>query len=417
MQHSETPCFLILNPLTRTMKIGLLREWKKPADKRVALTPDQCIQFKKRFPEVEIVVEKSPDRTFSDEAYLKLGIAVVNDISDCDILFGIKEVPIEKLIPNKTYCFFSHTIKEQAYNRDLLRAIIAKNITLIDYETLTWSEGGRILGFGKWAGIAGAYNAFLTWGKKTNKFTLPSAFETNDYEESIRLLSELDLGRSRVVFTGNGRVAEGIREVLEQMKIKECSPQEFISQPPKSAYFTQLTSWDLYHRKDGGPWDIQHFYKNHDAYCCEFDNFLPYTDILINGIYWEDSMPPLFHVEDTQQANFAIKVIADITCDVEGSVPITMEATTIYNPTFGWSKSEQKQVDPFGEDTIDIMAVTHLPTELPKNASEEFGSLLMEHILPLVVHGDKNHILERATITSGGALTKSYKYLSNYVNG
>jgi alanine dehydrogenase len=399
------------------MKIGLLREWKEPADKRAALTPDQCVQFTNKFPEIELVVEKSPDRTFSDQAYKKLGIAVVSDVSDCDILFGIKEVPIEKLISNKTYFFFSHTIKEQAYNRDLLRAILEKNITLIDYETLSWFEGGRILGFGKWAGIAGAYNAFLTWGKKTDKFTLPPAYETDDYEESIRLLSELDLNRLRVVFTGNGRVADGIREVLEQMKLKECSPQEFISQPPRNAYFTQLTSWDLYHRKDGGPWDIQHFYNNHEAYCCEFDNFLPYTDILINGIYWEESMPPLFTVKDTKQSNFAIKVIADITCDVQGSVPITMEATNIYNPTFGWSKSEQKQVAPFGEDTIDIMAVTNLPTELPKNASEEFGSLLLEHILPLVARRDKQSILKRATITSKGKLTKNYEYLTDFVNG
>lgn len=399
------------------MKIGLLREWKEPADKRVALTPDQCVQFTNKFPEIELVVEKSPDRTFSDQTYKKLRIAVVSDVSDCDILFGIKEVPIEKLIPNKTYFFFSHTIKEQAYNRDLLRAILEKNITLIDYETLTWSEGGRILGFGKWAGIAGAYNAFLTWGKKTDKYTLPPAYETDDYEESIRLLSELDLNRLRVVFTGNGRVADGIREVLEQMKLKECSPQEFISQPPRNAYFTQLTSWDLYHRKDGGSWDIQHFYNNHEAYCCEFDNFLPYTDILINGIYWEESMPPLFAVKDTKQSNFAIKVIADITCDVQGSVPITMEATNIYNPTFGWSKSEQKQVAPFGEDTIDIMAVTNLPTELPKNASEEFGSLLLEHILPLVARRDKQSILKRATITTKGKLTKNYEYLTDFLNG
>jgi alanine dehydrogenase len=399
------------------MKIGLLREWKEPADKRVALTPDQCVQFTNKFPEIELVVEKSPDRTFSDRIYKKHGIAVVSDVSDCDILFGIKEVPIGKLIPNKTYFFFSHTIKEQAYNRDLLRAILEKNITLIDYETLTWFEGGRILGFGKWAGIAGAYNAFLTYGKKTGKFTIPPAYETDDYEESIRLLGELYLNRLRVVFTGNGRVADGIREVLEQMKLKECSPQEFISQPPRNAYFTQLTSWDLYHHKDGGPWDIQHFYNNHEAYCCEFDNFLPYTDILINGIYWEESMPPLFSVKDTKQSNFAIKVIADITCDVQGSVPITMEATNIYNPTFGWSKSEQKQVAPFGEDTIDIMAVTNLPTELPKNASEEFGSLLLEHILPLVARRDKQSILKRATITCNGKLTKNYQYLTNFVNG
>ncbi|MDC0579694.1 NAD(P)-dependent oxidoreductase [Bacteroidia bacterium] len=399
------------------MKIGLIREWKEPADKRVALSPNQCIQFQSLFPMVQLVVEKSPARTFLDAAYLEIGIPVVEDVSDCDILMGIKEVPLDKLISDKTYLFFSHTIKAQSYNRDLLKTILKKNITLIDYETLVWPQGGRILGFGKWAGIAGAYNAFLTWGKKTGQFDLPPAYMTNNYKESMHLLSALNFKKTRIVFTGNGRVAEGIREVLEQMKLKECTPQEFVSQPPKSSHFTQLTSWDLFHRKDGGPWDIQHFYKHHSDYCCEFDNFFQNTDILINGMYWEDSMPPLFTVKDTQLPHFNIQVIADITCDVEGSVPITLEATDIFNPTFGWSKTQQKKVEPYGEDTIDIMAVTNLPTELPKNASEEFGSLLLEHIFPLIIHGDKSAILDRATIASNGKLTSNFSYLKNFVNG
>jgi len=399
------------------MKIGLIREWKEPADKRVALSPNQCIQFQSLFPMVQLVVEKSPARTFLDAAYLEIGIPVVEDVSDCDILMGIKEVPLDKLISDKTYLFFSHTIKAQSYNRDLLKTILKKNITLIDYETLVCPQGGRILGFGKWAGIAGAYNAFLTWGKKTGQFDLPPAYVTNNYQESMHLLSALNFKKTRIVFTGNGRVAEGIREVLEQMKLKECTPQEFVSQPPKSSHFTQLTSWDLFHRKDGGPWDIQHFYKHHNDYCCEFDNFFQNTDILINGMYWEDSMPPLFTVKDTQLPHFNIQVIADITCDVEGSVPITLEATDIFNPTFGWSKTQQKKVEPYGEDTIDIMAVTNLPTELPKNASEEFGSLLLEHIFPLIIHGDKSAILDRATIASNGKLTSNFSYLKNFVNG
>jgi saccharopine dehydrogenase (NAD+, L-lysine-forming) len=397
------------------MKIGLIREWKQPADRRVALSPEQCAVFKQNHPKVELVVEESPDRTFSKFEYESAGIAVVNDVSDCDILVGIKEVPIDKLIPNKSYLFFSHTIKAQPYNRDLLLAILEKNIILIDYETLTWKEGGRILGFGKWAGVVGAYNAFLTWGKKTGKFNLPSAYKTNDYEQSMKDLAELDLGKARVVFTGNGRVAEGIREVLEGMKIRECSPQEFISQPPRGAHFAQLTSWDLYHRKDGGEWNPEHFYANQGEYCCEFDNFLPYTDVLINGMYWQDDMAALFTKKDTKADTFDIQVIADITCDVEGSVPITMEATDIYSPTFGWSRSQQKQVAPYGDDTIDVMAVTNLPTEMPRNASTEFGSLFLEHIAPLLVNGDQDDVLKRARITEEGKLTDQYDYLQDFV--
>ncbi len=399
------------------MKIGLIKEWKQPADKRVALTPELCLKFKASFPQVDLVVQSSTDRTFKDNDYLKVGIKVQENIDDCDILLGIKEVKKEKLIPNKTYLFFSHTIKAQDYNRELLQAILANQITLIDYETLLWPNGPRILGFGKWAGIVGAYNAFLTWGKKTNSYHLPPAYKTDDFEESMKLLKALNLGKTRIVFTGNGRVSSGIKEVLELMNLKEVSPQEFVSQPPTGAYFTHLTNWDLYHRKDGGAWDEEHFYNNHEDYCCEFDNYLAHADILINGMYWEDDLPPLFTKEDTQKDSFEIKVIADISCDVEGSVPITMKATDIYNPTFGWSKTEQKEVEPFGLDTIDVMAVTNLPTEMPKNASAEFGGLLLENVLPLLINGDKDAIIDHATITKNGKLNSHYAYLQDFVDG
>ncbi|MEY2923803.1 MAG: hypothetical protein RLZZ337_343 [Bacteroidota bacterium] len=401
------------------MKIGLIKEWKQPADKRVALTPQLCKAFTNKYPEVDLVIESSKDRTFKDEEYIELGFQVSTELSDCDILLGIKEVPIDKLIDGKTYLFFSHTIKAQAYNRKLLQAIIAKNISIIDYEVLEWPQGGRILGFGKWAGIVGAYNAFLTWGKKMQLFDLPPAYQTDNFEQSISDLKSIKakMNNPRIVYTGNGRVASGIREVLEAMEITEVSPHDFVMKKYNTSVFTHLTNWDLYHRKDGGEWSDAHFYANHDAYCCEFDQYFECTDILINGMYWEDDMPALFTKEDTAKPNFNIKVIADITCDVEGSVPITMEATDIYNPTFGWSKTEQKKVAAYGTDTIDVMAVTNLPTEMPKNASEEFGGLLLEHIIPLLINGDKDDILKRARITQDGALTSEYSYLQEFVEG
>ncbi len=401
------------------MKIGIIREWKKPEDKRVALTPELCKTFMERHPDVELVVESSPVRTFKDVDYERLGVKVVQDISDCDVLLGVKEVPKEKLIPGKTYLFFSHTIKAQDYNRDLLLEMLNKKVRMIDYETLVWPEKDvRILGFGKWAGIVGAYNAFLTWGKKNGLYDLPPAYEIDDYEKSMELLKGLDIGNPRIVFTGNGRVAKGIREVLEHMRVEELTPTNFIMQQDVAPVFTQLTNWDLYHRRDGGEWTSEHFYNNHSAYCCEFDQFGDAADILINGMYWEDDMPVLFTKEDTKRDNFRIKVIADITCDVEGSVPITMEATDIYNPTFGWSKTEQKQVEAYGDNTIDVMAVTNLPTEMPKNASHEFGSLLLDHIVPLLINGDQDDILHSASITtSEGKLNKPYSYLQDFVDG
>lgn len=398
------------------MRIGLIREWKQPADKRVALTPELAVQFKTRFPEVDLVVEASPDRAFTDKEYQDAGINVQTDMSNCDILIGIKEVPIDKLIPDKTYLFFSHTIKAQEYNRGLLQAIIQKKITLIDYEPLVWPQGGRILGFGKWAGIVGTYNAFLTWGEKHKTFKLPAAHTTEGYEECMQLLKSVKTKGIKIAYTGAGRVANGIREVLEGMDIKEVDPKQFTSENFSETVFTQLCNEDIYERKDGEDWDTAHFYANHDSYNSTFHKYLNKTDMLINGMYWEDDMPPLFKKQDTSNSDFRIKVIADITCDVEGSVPITMKATDIYNPTFGWSRSKQKQIEKYCEDCIDVMAVTNLPTEMPKNASHEFGSLLLEHILPLLIHDPKNEIIDKARITtSNGQLNVFYRYLSNFI--
>ncbi|MFY0645011.1 MAG: alanine dehydrogenase [Bacteroidia bacterium] len=400
------------------MKIGLIREWKQPADKRVALTPALCEVFKERFPDVELVIEASIDRTFTDSEYEWIGVAVQHDMSDCDILLGIKEVPIENLIPNKTYLFFSHTIKAQEYNRNLLQNILANKIRLIDYEPLVWPEGGRILGFGKWAGIVGAYNAFLTLGEKQKSNNLPPAHTTSGYEECMELLKSVETQSVRIAFTGNGRVANGIREVLESMQLKEVSPEEFLHRTFNETVFVQLKNEDLYERIDGEDWNDSHFYNNHSEYKSLFGAYLTKTDMLINGMYWEDDMPALFTKEDTSKQDFALQVIADITCDVEGSVPITMEATDIYNPTFGWSKSQQCQVEKYGDDTIDIMAITNLPTEMPKNASQEFGHLLLDHIIPLLINDPQNEILDKASITTfNGNLNSHFEYLRDYVEG
>lgn len=399
------------------MKIGLIRERKEPADKRVALSPTLCRLFHEHYPHIPLVVESSPVRSFRDMDYQAMDIPVLDDISDCDILLGIKEVPIDYLIPNKTYLFFSHTIKEQPYNRGLLQAILQKNITLIDYETLVNDHGARLLGFGKWAGIVGTYNAMLTWGEKYDLWHLPPAHATSGFEECLERLANLPRVPLKIVFTGNGRVAHGIREILERMKITEVSPGEFVYKESEEMIFTHLPNEILYERKDGGEWSDAHFYANHQDYTCNFEPYIAAADILINGMYWEDDLPPLFKKEDTAREDFRISVIADISCDVNGSVPITVKATDIYHPTYGWSRSQQKDVPKYGKDSIEIMAVTNLPTEMPQHASQEFGSMLLEHILPLLVDQPDHPVLKRATIAKGGQLTEEYSYLQDFVDG
>ena len=317
---------------------------------------------------------------------------------------------------NKTHFFFSHTIKKQPYNQELFQEIVRKKIRMIDYECLTWPTGGRILGFGVWAGIVGTYNGLLTWGKKYGSFELKPAHECANYAELIQELKKVAMPPIKVVYTGGGRVAAGIREIMETLAWKELSPKEILENSVKQPVFTQLDDQDLYTRKDGGSWDTSHFYANHEEYESRFDPYTSVADLLINGMYWEDDLPRLFSKQDTGNSDFTIKVIADITCDVEGSVPITLEATPIHNPTLGWDPNSQERTEPFGTNSVDVMAVTNLPTEMPADASISFGSDLIEHVLPLFLN-EKSEILADATLTENGKLTEPYMYLQDYLEG
>lgn len=398
------------------IRFGLLRERKSPPDTRVALTPVQCVSVQKRYPDVRIFVESSPERTYSDDEYRAAGIPVVSDLSNCDVLFGIKEVPKEYLIAGKTYFFFSHTIKKQPYNRAMLQAILARNIELIDYETLKWESGLRVLGFGRWAGIVGAYNGFLTWGRKTGSYDLKPAWQCLDYAEMLRECHKIQPGPAKIVLTGGGRVANGALELLRQLNILEVTPEDFLLRNHTRPVFVHLNSHELYRHREGKPWNSQHFYTHHSEYESTFRSFLPACDMLINGIFWTSDLPRLFEKEDTAWPGFRIKVIADISCDVDGSVPITVDATTIADPVFGWDRQAQERTAPFLPETIDVMAVSNLPNELPRDASSEFGEHLFHEVIPELFQA-QSAMLEGARITRDGALTPHYSYLQDYAGG
>ena len=398
------------------MKIALIRERKSPADVRVALTPVQCAALMNRWPQVTVVAESSPDRCFGDEDYAEAGISVQTDVSDCDVLLGIKEVPKDHLIADKTYFFFSHTIKKQPYNREMLQVIIKKQIRLVDYETLKWENGQRVLGFGRFAGIVGAYNGLLTWGKKTGLFNLKPAWQCEDYRELLQQAGAVDIGNIKIVLTGGGRVANGSLDFLRNLRIREVTPYQFIHRNHDEPVFVHLNSPEIYRHKDGKAWDTQHFYANHHEYASSFRDFLPHTDILMNGIFWTADLPPLFEKADTADPGFRIKVIADISCDVDGSVPITWKATSIQDPVIGWSRSKQQPCEPYTEDSIDIMAVSNLPNELPCDASEEFGEHLLQYVLPELLAAN-SRMIAGATIAQGGALTAAYGYLTDFAEG
>jgi len=399
------------------MKIGIIREGKVPSDKRVAFTPKQCKKIRESYPQIYITVQSSPHRAYMDEEYDERCFVPVDDLTHCDILFGIKEVPVEELIADKTYFFFSHTIKKQPYNKGLLQAVLEKNITLLDYELITDDDGNRLLGFGRFAGLVGAYNGLKAYAIRVGLPEPKSAHTLPTLSEMKEEASNIELPPIRIAFTGEGRVASGVRELLEEMGVRELDVDTYLRGDRYSEpVFVQLKPGDYNKRKDGTAFDLKHFFANPGEYEGNFKRFCSETDLFISSAFWDPKAPVLFTREDMLEDNFCIKVIADITCDIQGSIPSTLRSSMILDPFYGYNPKTGKEEDAFYRDeNITIMAVDNLPNELPRDASKMFGKAIKEHVLPLLVNDTENAILERATIVKNGKLTERFKYLEEWV--
>ena len=399
------------------MKIGVLKEEKVPTDKRVPLIPKQCRQLLDTYPDIEISVKSSAIRCFSDAMYIAEGINVVDDLNDCDVLIGVKEVPKESLIANKTYLYFSHTIKEQSYNRGLLLKMMKINISMVDYEVLRNRQGNRLLGFGRYAGIVGAYNGFLTYGLKSGKYNLKAAHNCEDRIEMVSEMSKIKLSNEKFIVTGNGRVGNGIMEIMKESNIREVSKSDFLTKSFNEAVFVHLNFMDYNVKKDGSSAVKQEFYTNPELFKSSFMDYAIHADIFIAGHYYSSGSPYLFTRQDAKSPDFNLKVVADISCDINGPVACTIKSSTISNPIYGYDKQTEQEVDFRNEDTIAVMAVDNLPCELPKDASEDFGNEMMYKILPSLIVSDDEQIIANATICKAGDLTQNFEYLRNYVNG
>ncbi|MEP1094533.1 MAG: NAD(P)-dependent oxidoreductase [Cyclobacteriaceae bacterium] len=398
-------------------KIGIIKEGKIPVDKRVPVTPEQAKYIAQNF-DVEIVVQSSDIRCFPDTDYQNLGIEVVDSLEDCDIILGVKEVPIDKLISGKTHFFFSHTIKKQDYNQDLIRAILDKNIRLIDWETLTNETGNRVIAFGRWAGIVGAYNGILSYGKRYNLFDIRKAHECFDLEDLRKEFPKIQLPSIKIAITGGGRVAKGAMEVLNGIGIRKVTPHDYVHERFKEPVFTQLNSRDYNRRKDGAEFNKGEFHKHPELFEGDFLKFAKVTDLLIASAFWDPSAPVLFRRDDATKGDFHIRVIADITCDIEGSIPSTKKPSTIDDPVYDYDPSADAIEQAFSDEgNITVMAVDNLPCELPRDASDSFGAQLIENVLPHLLGDDDQNVIKNATITESGALTDRYKYLQGYVDG
>jgi saccharopine dehydrogenase (NAD+, L-lysine-forming) len=400
-------------PLT----IGLICEGKNPPDRRVALTPKKCVELQDTYPGLRVRVQPSAHRAFADQEYRDLGLEVTDDMEPCDVLLGVKEVPVEELLPGKTYLFFSHTVKKQPRNRALLQAILDKHITLIDYELLTNAAGERVVAFGHWAGIVGAYNGLLTYGRKHSLFRLKPAWQCVDMEDMQEEFFKVKrLPAIKIAVTGSGRVAQGAVEVLGRMGIRRVSVYDYLYLSFNEPVYAQLRSSDYHRRRDGRVWDTPNFHQEPAAYESTFGAFLPVTDLLIACAYWDPAAPRLFAEADTRRADFKLDTIADVTCDVDGSIPLTKRSSTIEEPAFDYNPVTGELAPAYsGPENVTLMAVDNLPCELPRNASRDFGRQLIDQMFPHLLSGDAAGVLARATIAQGGQLLPRYTYLADYV--
>ena len=397
------------------IRIGLIREGKIPHDNRVALTPAQCKWIHKNSSDVRVIAQSSDYRCFSDREFVNAGIEVKDDISDCDIFLGIKEVPVDQLIANKTYLFFSHTKKQQPHNRKLLQTIIEKGITLIDYECFEHEDGQRIIGFGFFAGVVGAHNGMLAYGKRTGLYNLDRVYKQRSFRELIHTYFGLRLPNVKIAVAGSGRVAHGILEIMNLLGIHEVEPDDYLKRRFSYPVYTQIKGTDLYEPIAGGRYDREEFHHHPEKYKCKFLPYTEQTDILMNGVYWDKNVPRLFEKEDVKSEHFIIQTIADITDDTNGSVPINLGDQTIEEPFYGVDKQTLLRTAPFVKGSIDMMAVGNLPNELPRDASRYFGEQLIKYVFEDLFKGG-SRIIENATITQDGKLTSHFKYLAEYAS-
>ncbi len=400
------------------IKFAIIKERKNPPDRRVVFSPKKCQKVLDTFPDAVIKVESSDVRVFKDDNYLNEGIEITNDVSDCDVLLGVKEVPISALIPNKKYFFFSHTIKHQPYNRGLLQAVLKNKIELYDHETIVKENGARLIGFGRYAGLVGAYNTFRALGIRDGLFNLPKVESLADFAEMKVELDKIKLPAIKIVLTGRGKVARGAKEILEHLKIKEVSVKKYLNKTYKRVVFCDIDVDHYNKRIDGEKFNKKEFFNDPTGYESDFMRFSKVSDMFIAGHFYGENAPFLITKEDAKNPEFNINIIGDISCDIDGPIASTLRASTIADPFYGYHAKSEKEVEFGNANSITVMAVDNLPCELPKDASEGFGRMFFNQVIPAFFNNDKDGILKRAKITSSkGTLTERFSYLQDYVDG
>ena len=398
--------------------IGIVRESRND-ENRTPLVPEHIKKYKESNPNINFIIQPSNSRCFSDEEYELCGAKINENLNECSIIFGVKEIDPNILINNRTYLFFSHTFKinKQQKNieknkKDLLLSILNKKITLIDYENIRGKNGTRCLGFGRFAGIVGCYNTLNLLLKVLGKQSLASAYKINDYERLVLNLKNLYFPKTKILVTGDGRVAKGVIELLNQTNIKAVSKKDFLEKKFDQPIFCNLETKDYVTNNSSTNFNLEHFINNPQDYSSSALQYLKETDILISAHYWDPSSPKIFENEDLKVLQ-NLKIVGDITCDINGSVPTTIRSTTIEEPNYWIERYTLKEIDE-NNDGIAVMAVDNLPSELPRDSSTEFSEGIINEVLPFLLKEDDGRILN-GTITTDGSFLEKYNYLNDYI--
>ena len=398
--------------------IGIVRESRND-ENRTPLVPEHIKKYKESNPNINFIIQPSNSRCFSDEEYELCGAKINENLNECSIIFGVKEIDPNILINNRTYLFFSHTFKInkqqkniEKHKKDLLLSILNKKITLIDYENIRGKNGTRCLGFGRFAGIVGCYNTLNLLLKVLGKQSLASAYKINDYERLVLNLKNLYFPKTKILVTGDGRVAKGVIELLNQTNIKAVSKKDFLEKKFDQPIFCNLETKDYVTNNSSTNFNLEHFINNPQDYSSSALQYLKETNILISAHYWDPSSPKIFENEDLKVLQ-NLKIVGDITCDINGSVPTTIRSTTIEEPNYWIERYTLKEIDE-NNDGIAVMAVDNLPSELPRDSSTEFSEGIINEVLPFLLKEDDGRILN-GTITTDGSFLEKYNYLNDYI--
>ena len=398
------------------MKIGLIKETKIPVDNRVALSPKQVAELNKRFPKHEIVVQASDIRAFSDDEYRTEGVRVIENIEDCDVLFGIKEAKIESLIPNKHYFFFGHVAKMQEYNRPLLQALMQKHITFCDYEYLVDDNNIRVCAFGWWAGIVGVYYTLRGYGLKHNLYELPKPDRRFTLDQLQDALKTIELPKVKLLVTGAGRVSQGAQYVLDSIGARKMTEEVYLANDKVDMLSYCVADVDrLVKHKDGKAFSWNDFTHNAKEYESDFMRFAKKTDVLICAHFWAPEAPVYLSEEDLRSKDMRIRMIGDITCDIKGSIKSTVCSSTHDNPYYDYNPVTEHDEPAFSSsDNITVMAVDTCPNALAMDTSAYFGDMLIKHVFEPLLRGEHSEVIERSMILKAGKLTPRFSYLEGF---